>query len=201
MESRNNVGEVPFWYGRFKSQGACCQISDKASFYGNGRIEIGDNVRIDDFCILSAGEGGIKIGSNVHIACHTSIIGAGRIEIEDYAMIGGHSAIYSSTDDFSGNYLIGPNIDKRLTNVISKPVVFKKHSVIGSHCVVMPGVTINEGAAVGAMSLVKKDLDEFTIYGGNPLRLIRARKTGLKQLIESGQLPDSVYLEGIDWYV
>ena len=185
----------------FKSIGINCLISPKASFYGMERIEIGDNVRIDDFCILSAGDEGIKIGSNVHIACHTSLIGAARIEIGDYVGVGGHSAIYSSTDDFNGNFLIGPTIDKRFTNVISKPVTFKKYSVIGSHVIVMPGVTLNEGSAVGAMSLVKKDVEEYALWAGNPLQFVRLRKKGMREFVEGSILPQSTYLEGLDWYV
>ena len=190
-----------FGMSNFKSIGINCQISTKASFYGMERIEIGDNVRIDDFCIISAGEGGIKIGSNIHIACHNSIIGAARIELEDYSMVGGHSAIYSSTDDFSGDYLIGPNIDERFTNVINKPVTLKKYSVIGSHCVVLPGVTLHEGAAIGAMSLVKKDVGEYALWAGNPLRFVKFRKKTMREFVENNILPDSVYLEAMDWYV
>ncbi|MBM3059473.1 dTDP-4-amino-4,6-dideoxy-D-glucose acetyltransferase VioB, partial [Escherichia coli] len=43
----------------FKSVGENVKISDKASFYGCDNISIGNNVRIDDFCVFSAGEGGI----------------------------------------------------------------------------------------------------------------------------------------------
>lgn len=58
----------------FKSLGKNVLVSDKASLYGTDKILIGDNTRIDDFCILSAGQGGIAIGKNVHIACYCSLI-------------------------------------------------------------------------------------------------------------------------------
>jgi len=51
----------------FKSLGDNVLISKKTSFYGISRICIGNNVRIDDFCVLSAGIGGIFIGNYVHI--------------------------------------------------------------------------------------------------------------------------------------
>ena len=54
----------------FASVGKNVQISDRASFYGASRISIGSNVRIDDFCVLSAGVGGISIGQHVHIAVY-----------------------------------------------------------------------------------------------------------------------------------
>lgn len=186
----------------FKSVGRDCQISPHARFYGVERIEIGDNVRIDDFCILSAGEGGIKIGSNIHIGCHTTLIGAGRIEFEDYSGSSGHCSIYSSTDDFSGNFLVGPTIDKALTNVRHAPVTLKKYSIICTHTVVMPGVTIGEGAVIGAQSLVKKSVEEYAIWAGNPLRFVRLRKKGVKEIVENGQLPvNMVHMDGIDWDV
>ena len=85
----------------FKSLGENVLISDKASIYGIKNIEIGSNVRIDDFCIISAGEGGIKIGNYVHIACYAHLIGSGQIIVEDHAQISGKVSIYSSSDDFS----------------------------------------------------------------------------------------------------
>ena len=63
----------------FKSVGKNVLISDKSTIYNAKNIEIGDNVRIDDFCVISAGEGGIKIGNNVHIAVFCSLIGNGLI--------------------------------------------------------------------------------------------------------------------------
>ena len=94
----------------FKSVGNNVLISNKASIYGAQNIEIGSNVRIDDFCILSAGDGGIKIGNYIHIACYAHLIGAGEIIVEDHAQISGKASIYSSSDDFSGDFLIGPTV-------------------------------------------------------------------------------------------
>ena len=56
----------------FKSIGKGCMISRKASFYGVGRMSIGNNVRIDDFCILS---GSITLANNIHISAYVFIYG------------------------------------------------------------------------------------------------------------------------------
>ena len=56
----------------FKSIGKNVKISNKASIYNNNKIEIGDNSRIDDFCVVS---GKTKIGRNVHIAPHCLVAG------------------------------------------------------------------------------------------------------------------------------
>ena len=165
----------------FKSIGENVLISDKASIYGVKNIEVGSNVRIDDFCIISAGEGGIKIGNYVHIACYAHLIGSGQIIVEDHAQISGKVSIYSSSDDFSGDYLVGPTVPKDFTNVKSLTVHLKKYVILGCNVVVLPGVTIGEGSAIGALSLVSKSLPEYGIYGGNPLRLIKERTKGMQK--------------------
>jgi acetyltransferase-like isoleucine patch superfamily enzyme len=165
----------------FKSVGENVLISDKASIYNAKNIEIGSNVRIDDFSILSAGIGGIKIGNNIHIACYASMIGAGKITLDDFSQVSSRVVILSSSDDFSGEYLVGPCIPNEFTNLKSAPVHLMKHSVIGTGSTILPNVTIKEGAAVGAMSLVKDNVEEFEIVVGVPAKKVKNRS---KKLIE-----------------
>jgi galactoside O-acetyltransferase len=165
----------------FKSIGENVLISNKASIYGAKNIEIGSNVRIDDFCIISAGKEGIKIGNYIHIACYAHLIGSGKIIVDDHAQISGKVSIYSSSDDFSGEYLVGPTIPKDFTNVKSLTVHLKKYVILGCNTVVLPGVIINEGTAIGALSLVSKSLPEYGIYGGNPLKFIKKRTKGMQK--------------------
>lgn len=166
----------------FKSIGENVLISDKASVYGAKNIEIGSNVRIDDFCIISAGEEGIRIGNYVHIACYAHLIGAGKIIIEDHAQISGKVSIYSSSDDFSGEYLVGPTVPKKYTNVKNLTVHLKKYVVLGCNVVVLPGVTLGEGCAVGALSLVNKNLESYKIYGGSPIKILKDRKSTMTHI-------------------
>lgn len=166
----------------FLSVGENVLISDKASFYGASRISIGNNVRIDDFCVLSAGAGGIEIGNNIHIAVYTSLIGAGKIVLKDFCNLSSRVAIYSSNDDYSGEYLTNPTIPSEFTNVTNADVYIGKHVIIGSGSVVLPGVRLEQGAAIGALSLVTKDCEEFGIYAGNPARKIKNRKKDLLEV-------------------
>lgn len=166
----------------FKSIGYNVYISRKASLYGVNDIQIGNNVRIDDFCILSASDKGIKIGNFVHIACLTSIIGSELIDIKDFAGISSHCSIYSSSDDFSGNSLTGPTVPNKYRNVSSNPVVLEKHAVIGAGCVLLPGVIIGHGTAIGAMSLVTENCDPHSIYSGIPAKFLKKRKTTIDEL-------------------
>jgi galactoside O-acetyltransferase len=152
----------------FLSCGKNVLISDKASFYGASGIVIGDSVRIDDFCILSAGTGGIKVGNFVHIACYSSIIGRERISLGDFANVSSRVSIYSSSDDYSGMYLTNPMIPEEFKNVDHRTVSIGRHVILGCGAVVLPGVSIGEGCAIGALSLVKANCDAFGTYAGIP---------------------------------
>lgn len=166
----------------FSSVGKNVQISDKASFYGISRIKIGNNVRIDDFCVLSAGMGGIEIGNHIHIAIGVSLIGAGKIVIKDFANLSSRVSLYSSNDDYSGEYLTNPTVPSEFTNVTHADVYIGKHVIVGSGSVILPGVTLHDGVAVGALSLVNKDCQEFSIYIGVPAKKIKNRKRDLLKL-------------------
>lgn len=157
-------------------------ISDKASFYGCNRIRLGHHVRIDDFAVLSAGEGGITIGNYIHIAVYSSLIGAGSIRIEDFANISSRVSVYSSSDDYSGESMTNPMVPDGYKAVQHAPVTIGRHVIIGAGTVVLPGVTLHEGAAVGALSLVNQDCAAFGIYAGVPAIW---RKTRSKQLLKA----------------
>jgi galactoside O-acetyltransferase len=163
----------------FKHLGRDVMISDKASFHGLHAIGIGDHSRIDDFCVLSAGVGGIDIGRNVHIAVYSSLIGAGRISLGDFANISSRVSIYSSNDDYSGAFMTNPTVPARFTNVHRADVLVGRHAIVGSGCVVLPGLTIAEGASIGALSLVNRDCAAFMIYAGIPAKPIGERRRDL----------------------
>lgn len=164
----------------FKEVGKNVLISDKSSIYNPQNISIGNNVRIDDFCILSAGEHGIVLKDFIHIACYSSLIGECLIEIKSYSNISSRVSIYSKSDDFSGGFMTNPCVPEEYTNVVSSPVLINKHVVIGSGCVVLPGVTLYEGTAIGALSLVNKSCEANYIYAGTPLKKIKPRSMGYK---------------------
>lgn len=164
----------------FNSYGKKVFISRFARFYSPETIEFGDNVRIDDFCVLS---GHISIGSNIHIGPYVLLYGANGIIIEDFTGISGRSTIYSAMDDFSGNYLIGPIHPDEMTNVIGGPVILRKYSQIGAHCLIFPNIEIGEGCVIGACSMVKQDTEPWTINVGTPARKLKERFKGLLKLV------------------
>ncbi len=166
----------------FQSFGEDVLISDRASVYGAGDITIGDHVRVDDFCILSAGEGGISLGSYIHIAAFSSIIGAGRVTVGDFANLSSRVSVYSSSDDYSGASLTNPMVPDELKKVDSRPVHIGRHVIVGSGSVILPGVVVHDGVAIGALSLVNSDCEPFSTYVGAPARRVRSRKRDMLKL-------------------
>ena len=166
----------------FKSVGDNVLISDKCVIYGAERIEIGNHVRIDDFCFLSAGIGGIKLGNYIHISVYSSLVGAGKITMKDFSGLSSRVTVYSSSDDYSGLSLTNPTVPKEYSNVYSADVTLGKHVIIGSGTVILPGVTIGDGTAIGSLSLVKNNVEENIIASGIPVKKIGDRKLNIYEL-------------------
>ena len=164
------------------SLGENVQISDRASFYNPSKISLGNNIRMDDFCVVSAGLGGITMGNYIHIAVFSLLIGAGKITLSDFSNISSRVSIYSSNDDYSGSTMTNPTLPAQFTGVTCADVFLDKHVIIGSGSVILPGVILEEGVAVGALSLIKKNCSAFGIYVGNPARRIKERKRDLLEL-------------------
>ena len=160
----------------FASLGENVLISDRASFYNCANISLGSNVRIDDFCVLSAGIGGITIGSYVHIAVFTSLIGKANITISDFCNLSSRVSVYSSSDDYLGNTMTNPMVPEEYKTITHKDIFMDKHVIVGCGSIILPGVVLGQGAAIGALSLVTTDCDACAIYAGIPARKIKDRK-------------------------
>jgi acetyltransferase-like isoleucine patch superfamily enzyme len=159
-----------------RSYGNNVFISRYARFYGPENISIGNHVRIDDFCVLS---GKIELGNYIHISAFCGLYGKFGIIMEDYTGLSPRCLLFSGSDDFGGDYLISPMVPMEYTNVTGGLIHLKRFSQLGAATTILPNVVLNEGVAVGAMSLVTKSLAEWSIYAGSPLKLIKPRKKGL----------------------
>ncbi|CEG12899.1 O-acetyltransferase [groundwater metagenome] len=102
-------------------------------------------------------KGGLNLGYKTDIGAFTYINAKNGIIIEDYVQIGSHCSIYSVS-----------TIDNK-----EGKVVLKKNCKIGSHSVVMPGVTVGENSIIGSCSFVNKDIPDKEIWGGAPVKRIR----------------------------
>lgn len=159
---------------QFKSIGKNVQIFPLTVFTNPERISIGNNVRIDDFVMIMGGLG-VRIGNYVHIACFSNVGGGGELIMEDFSGLSAGCRIYTGTDNFGGNSLTNPTIPLKFRKPIRSFVKIGKHSILGTNVVVLPGVTIGEGAAIGAGSVVMQDIEPWTINAGNPVRVLKKR--------------------------
>ncbi|MCI5119090.1 MAG: acyltransferase [Candidatus Electrothrix sp. LOE1_4_5] len=151
------------------------KIYETAKIIGTERFSIGKFSQIDDFVFLNAGQETI-IGKFVHIASFSSIIGGGNFYMEDFSGLSSGCRIITGSDDFSGGGLTNPTIPSKYVNVTTSTVTIGRHAILGTNVIVFPGVTIGEGAAVGAGCIVRKDLAPWTIYAGTNCKSVKSRK-------------------------
>lgn len=162
--------------------GSNVMISKKASIYSPELVSIGSNVRIDDFCILS---GSVTLGNYIHISAYTALYGSDiGIIIEDYSTISTRCTIFAASDDYSGEFLGNSAVPDFCRRVIKKQIVIKKYSTIGCGNVLLPGAVLEEGACVGAMSLIKDVIPAYKIYAGVPAHKIGDRSKKMLRFIK-----------------
>lgn len=161
----------------FAALGANVLISDKAAIYDAHEITIGNNCRIDDFCVVS---GRLEIGRNVYFGPHGLVAGGSPgIVFGDFATFAYRVQIFTQSDDYGGATMTNPTVPARYKLETKQHIQIGKHVIIGAGATVMPGVYLQEGTAIGAASLVLKSTEAWSIYTGAPARKIRNRDRGL----------------------
>lgn len=115
---------------------------------------------------------GCHVGKNVFIGEYVrmDIWHADMIYIEDDVSIASGSRLLCHQRDFT-NYCVGDNYLDLGYKI--KPIHLCKGCLIGMESFVMPGVTVGEGAIVGAGSLVTKDIPAWTIAAGRPAKVLK----------------------------
>jgi acetyltransferase-like isoleucine patch superfamily enzyme len=144
-------------------------------------ISIGDNTRIDADVTITASEP-VSFGANNHIGAQCYFAGAGGIELLDFVGISQGVRFYSGNEDYSGKYMTGPTVPAKYRGLNVGKILLGKHVVVGAGSVVLPGVEIGEASCVGALSLVKRSLEAWSIYAGVPARCVGERKRDLLDL-------------------
>lgn len=156
------------------------KISRKVSIYGAHLMSFGNNVRIDDYCVLS---GKITIGNYVHIAVFCCVFGGSEgVVFEDFSGLSSRCAVYATTDDYSGEYMTNPTVPSEFTNIITGKVIIGRHVDIGTGSTVLPGVEIGEGCAFGAMTLITKSTKPWGFYMGYQCMRIKERSQRVLEL-------------------
>lgn len=131
----------------------------------------GEGVILNRDCSFVAIEG-IHIGNWVYIGPGARMSGSGGLWIGNNIAIGPDVSILTSNHRTAGvsHLPFGPELDLR-------PVKIEDHVWIGAGVIILPGVTVHEGAIVGAGSVVTQDVERCAIVGGNPARVLKWRDT------------------------
>lgn len=168
-----------------KSCGSDVRVSRKASIYYPESLCLGNHVRIDDFCIISA-RGGIEIGNYVHIGAFCALYGGSGLSMEDFSGLSPRTTLFSESDDFSGESLIHPffPLDCKPGYLRGK-VTLSRYTQTGCGTTVLPGVTIETGSVTGAHTLVTENLPPWGIFIGTPAQLYAPRSMKVAELAES----------------
>jgi putative colanic acid biosynthesis acetyltransferase WcaF len=127
------------------------KIAPTARVYGSAQIWYPPNLEMGAHSV---------IGRQANCYCQ------GKIVLEDYVVVSQRAHLCAGTHD----------IDDENFQLITKPIVLRRHAWIAAEVFVGPGVTVGEGAVVGARGVVFKNLDPWTVYVGNPIRMVRERR-------------------------
>lgn len=158
----------------FASLGEDVLIHPTCVLLGCDRMRVGSHVRIDPFCVMTT-SAHLLIGERVHISAHASIVGAGSITVGDFACLSHGARVLSSSSDFSGPFIGAPTIPREFRHIVTAPIVVARHAILGANAVILPGGGLGEGAAAGALSLVKTVLEPWTVNAGVPTRVVGRR--------------------------
>lgn len=137
-------------------------------------VEIGDNVIIDDFTYISTQ---LKIDSYVHIASGAKIIGGrdAQVTFGSFSTLAPEVVLAAGSDDYIAG-IATPLVDKKFKGRVEVgDIHIGRHCIVGSGTVILPNVTLFEGASTGALTLVKKNLEAWHLYAGIPAKLIKKR--------------------------
>ena len=133
-------------------------------------VELHDNVIIDDFTFISTG---LIMKSHSMIEAGSVLMGGKehRITIDNHCSVAPNCTLLCSTNDFHSSIVLTKN-NLDYQKFITGDILFGPHVIIGANSVVLPNVNIGQGVRVGANSLVDKNLDEWTLYAGSPVKKI-----------------------------
>jgi galactoside O-acetyltransferase len=168
----------------FARVGENVAISRNCTIVGLSNITIGDNVRIDGFTSIIAPTGPVRIGSHVQIGIGCVLGARGGIVLDDYSSLSHGVRILTAVDDFAGRHMTNSTLPVEVLGVQIAPVRIGCYVPIGAGTMILPGVEIDEGTAVGAMSLVRMSLPGWRIYSGDPLQDVGERSRDLLSLAE-----------------
>lgn len=145
--------------------------------------ELDDNCQIFDFVFIDAGKS-LKIGKYSTLTWNVLIEGGANTYIGHRVFIGPGSKLLTSTYKINGHFTV-EHLPSGCQETEYGDIIIKDDAYIGANSIIMPGVTIGEGAVVGSNSFVRDDLEPWTIYVGTPCKPIGKRELPTKERQEA----------------
>lgn len=140
-------------------------------FISNNREMANPIGRFHACSLIVSGKGQLTIGSNVGISS-TAIVCHNSINIGNNVILGGGVAIYD-TDFHSLNHEQRRGPLQGIEDAKTAPVFIGNDVFVGGHTTILKGVSIGNGAVIGACSVVTRDIPAFEVWAGNPAKMIR----------------------------
>jgi len=160
----------------FGCVGRNVHIAKNCTLINLSKLFIGSNVRIDGNTVIVAGAEPITLRNFIHIGGGSTIIGGAGVLLEDFSNLSAGVRIFTRSDDYTNGAFTNPMVPERYSNVKAAAVILRRHVIVGSGSIILPGVTLEEGTAIGALSLVRKSTEPWTVYAGIPATKISTRK-------------------------
>lgn len=158
---------------KFKYAGKNIRIYPLCKIINPEYVEIDDESKILDYTFIDGKY--VSIGKYTIITWQCLIEGRMHTRIGDRVFIGPGTKILSSTYKFQGFYTC-EFLPDEVHDTEWGDVTIENDAYIGANSVIMPGVTIGEGALVGSNAFVNKDLEPWGIYVGSPVRKVGERQ-------------------------
>ena len=167
------IGRLRAWLARLRGvrNGGKCSIGSRLHLRNGRGIRLGRRVEIehDVYLKLVAPQARLTVGD-------FTFIGAGcEIDVDTSVAIGAHTLLAPGVfiTDHAHNVARARRLDEQGNH--SAPVVIGDDVWLGTKCIVLPGITIGDGAVVGAGAVVTKDVEPYAIVAGVPAKPIGKR--------------------------
>lgn len=147
------------------------QCDGRVLLGGTHDIRIGKGCRLGrDIELGTEGEGRIRLGEEVRINRGCTLVSYAGITVGDFTIIGEYVSIRDA------NHGMGTDEPMRYQEHTASPICIGRDVWIGRGCCILPGTTIGEGSVIGANSVVTSDIPPYSIAAGSPARVVKKRK-------------------------
>ncbi len=177
MEKESHVSGIEWMGENLRDKVAFC--GENARLYPLCKMVHAQNATLEDHCqifdqvFIDAGEK-FRLGKYSTLTWQVLIEGGAKTDIGHRVFLGPGTKVLTSTYEFDGYYAI-EHLPGDAGAIRYGDVIIEDDAYVGANCTILPGTIIHEGAFVGANSLVKGELEPWTVYVGTPCKPIRKR--------------------------